>query len=280
MANKHSTLTGLFTDIADAIRVKTGGTDNIVADEFPEAIAAIDTQEDLDPELATQDDLIAQIAVALEGKTGVSGGSSVTIGEATQVATDTSITIADLIGKDNVILMYMDDCSRPSNAMADSGIVNIIIHDRLYSYVVHYSNGLLSSANDGCINYDKTTGCIDYISSVIEKFIAGKYMYVAWSGDTPVIITFIIHDYLGNTTSYQAEEGMSWGEWVNSSYNTGGYKLGSEKVNGLTGTGFEVLDSQGGCYLEYTSGSNILSAVSCDQIIANVEYMCTGGDLG
>ena len=76
MANKNTTLTGLFTNIADAIREKTGGTESIVADNFPEAIAAIDTQEDLDPELATQDDLIAKIAVALEGKTGASGGGS------------------------------------------------------------------------------------------------------------------------------------------------------------------------------------------------------------
>lgn len=70
MANNHSTLTDLFTDIADAIREKTGGTETIIADNFPEVIAAIDTQEDLDPELATQDDLITQIAMALEGKIG------------------------------------------------------------------------------------------------------------------------------------------------------------------------------------------------------------------
>lgn len=43
MANNHSTLTGLFTDIADAIRVKTGGTESIVADAFPEAISMIET---------------------------------------------------------------------------------------------------------------------------------------------------------------------------------------------------------------------------------------------
>ena len=41
MANTHSTLTSLFTDIADAIRGKTKGTAKIVADNFPEAIAAI-----------------------------------------------------------------------------------------------------------------------------------------------------------------------------------------------------------------------------------------------
>lgn len=38
MANKHSSLTALFTDIADAIREKTGDTASIVADDFPDVI--------------------------------------------------------------------------------------------------------------------------------------------------------------------------------------------------------------------------------------------------
>lgn len=42
MANEHENLTSLFTDIADAIREKTGGTDAIVADQFPTAIAGIE----------------------------------------------------------------------------------------------------------------------------------------------------------------------------------------------------------------------------------------------
>lgn len=41
MANNHATLTALFTDIADAIRAKTGKTGKIVADNFPSEIAAI-----------------------------------------------------------------------------------------------------------------------------------------------------------------------------------------------------------------------------------------------
>ena len=41
MANNHSNLTSLFTDIADAIRSKTGGSDPIIADQFPEAIEGI-----------------------------------------------------------------------------------------------------------------------------------------------------------------------------------------------------------------------------------------------
>ena len=39
----HKTLTALFTAIADAIRAKTGQTTDIVADDFPEAIAEINT---------------------------------------------------------------------------------------------------------------------------------------------------------------------------------------------------------------------------------------------
>ena len=41
MPNTHETLTSLFSDIADAIRAKTGDTADIVADDFPDAIAEI-----------------------------------------------------------------------------------------------------------------------------------------------------------------------------------------------------------------------------------------------
>lgn len=43
MANKHTSLKALFTDIADAIRGKTGDTGQIVADDFPKAISEIET---------------------------------------------------------------------------------------------------------------------------------------------------------------------------------------------------------------------------------------------
>lgn len=43
MANAHTTLSGLFSAIANAIRGKTGGTDSLVADSFPDAIGGIVT---------------------------------------------------------------------------------------------------------------------------------------------------------------------------------------------------------------------------------------------
>lgn len=45
MANNHSTLTSLFSDIADSIREKTGDATTIVADEFPTAIDEISAVE-------------------------------------------------------------------------------------------------------------------------------------------------------------------------------------------------------------------------------------------
>lgn len=41
MPNTHTTLTSLFSDIADAIRSKTGNSETIIADNFPTAIATI-----------------------------------------------------------------------------------------------------------------------------------------------------------------------------------------------------------------------------------------------
>ena len=83
MANKHENLTSLFTDIADAIREKTSGISTLVADDFPEAIRAINTSEDLSAEIAAQeekliaqDTLISNMMTALEGKAG--GGNTKT----------------------------------------------------------------------------------------------------------------------------------------------------------------------------------------------------------
>lgn len=55
--------------------------------------------------------------------------------------------------------------------------------------------------------------------------------YGAWQSSAPTLISFTIAG-----TSYQAEEGMTWEQWVNSSYNTGNFALNGSYVwdrNGL-----------------------------------------------
>ena len=64
------TLTELFTNIANAIRAKTGSTEPIIAEDFPSAIEAIEAgnTEDLDVEITEQEGLIEQIQTMLEDK--------------------------------------------------------------------------------------------------------------------------------------------------------------------------------------------------------------------
>lgn len=47
MPNTHSTLAGLFADIANSIRAKTGSNEAIIADNFPSAIDSIPSGADL-----------------------------------------------------------------------------------------------------------------------------------------------------------------------------------------------------------------------------------------
>lgn len=84
-------LSELFTNIADAIRTKTGSSEPIVAMDFPETINNIPVTN-LESELATQDELIDQIYEALdnisEGGGSTGGGSNVDLNVITATAPD------------------------------------------------------------------------------------------------------------------------------------------------------------------------------------------------
>ena len=95
MSQNHNTLTGLFSDIADAIRAKTGGSSQIVADDFPTAIANIlsgpaRTSADLEVSGAT---VTAPAGVySSDASKSVASGSATT--PATTISSSPTITVS------------------------------------------------------------------------------------------------------------------------------------------------------------------------------------------
>lgn len=76
--------------------------------------------------------------------------------------------------------------------------------------------------SSGTISYTPASWCSSMLSYTGGTFRSDPSInttyYGAWTQTTPTLINFTIAG-----TSYQAEEGMTWEEWCNSSYNTGEY---------------------------------------------------------
>ena len=82
-----------------------------------------------------------------------------------------------------------------------------------------------------------------------------------------LMISFTVHDnYDQTTTTYQAEEGMTWGEWVASSYNTDGYTVQHfDDVGDIVVCDFAVITIQGANGYIYPSPE--------DMVLADQEYI-------
>lgn len=93
----HTTLSSLFTAIANAIRAKTGGTAQIVADNFPGAIEGIQTGVDTSDATATAADIAWNKTAYVNGVKVWGNHKCPTLASMTNDATATSNDIA--VGK-------------------------------------------------------------------------------------------------------------------------------------------------------------------------------------
>ena len=74
-------------------------------------------------------------------------------------------------------------------------------------------------------------------------------------------------------TTYQAEEGMTWQEWVNSSYNTYGCTIEGSSVKGKGNNGLPT-------YIYINQNLNLTLVSSTDSIIKNATYEDAAGGAG
>lgn len=74
-------------------------------------------------------------------------------------------------------------------------------------------------------------------------------------------------------TTYQAEEGMTWQEWVNSSYNTYGCTIEGSSVKGKGNNGSPT-------YIYINQNLNLTLVSSTDSIIKNATYEDAAGGAG
>lgn len=134
-------------------------------------------------------------------------------------------------------------CKTPNNRVYIGYEVTTTINEAAY-------NAVKNSGLDGIIVHtvdDETrlNEIIPYIAGFITNdilpFTATTTTVEVYDGSVSFLITFTIEG-----VEYQAEEGMTWGEWCDSEYNTDGYWISGGYDDTLVSSDFiRVLDNEG-----------------------------------
>ena len=257
----------------DGINWTTGTTETVINNTSGNDVTeeTVQATKLLDDELATQDDLIAQIAAALEGKSVPSVPEVIKVNSITTsgdydssdyhgdyyAAIDASGNLLlSVIGgaSTNYESIYFNCISLPSGVS--------LVNQTYYSYASMPAQSLytailrgLTTSVDIALNFNAVNTDNDFTKCEVT--------ITSPSLPSVSIITFTI--YRGNTYTYQAEEGMTWEEWVNSSYNIDGYTIGSSTYDNN-----HIYDKETGqeavCEADYTE------VTATDVIVANYAY--------
>lgn len=107
------------------------------------------------------------------------GGSAVVTGE---ITVSGSLVIPEIIGKENVLLSFMDNATLDSigGSQGVAYVWSVFIANDSVLYCIQYNETNLSAYNDNLLIYDKATGAINFNQPYNELFYPGKYRYVAW----------------------------------------------------------------------------------------------------
>lgn len=125
----------------------------------------------------------------------------------------------------------------------------------------------LSSASS-----QKTTGYLNILSSDIDPHSSGNRAYgfsVRPVEDDNIQMDVIMISFTIQNESYQAESGMTWFEWVNSEYNTGGYyvEASTQYVKNNNSTSSKVLSYNG-----------LSAVISNENLAGGVNYRYGAGE--
>lgn len=127
MSARHTTLASLFSDIADAIRAKTGGTATIAADNFDTAIASIPT----DPSgscTATDNDILSP-------KTAYAGGTL-------RIGTIPTKTDSDITSSNGIVTIPAGYYAQQYTKQGDpTGDANMTSGAQMLSGITAYARG-------------------------------------------------------------------------------------------------------------------------------------------
>ena len=152
MPNTYTTLSGLFSAIANAVRAKTGGTSSIAADDFPTAISGISTGEEANLQSKSVAPSTSLQSVAAD--TGYDGLSSVSVSAVTS-AIDSDITAGNI--KSGVEILGVtgtytgEEANLQSKSVAPSTSLQSVAADTGYDGLSSVSVSAVTSAIDANI---------------------------------------------------------------------------------------------------------------------------------
>lgn len=199
------------------------------------------------------------------------GGSQPQLNAPTISITDSTLTITNPTSNGDFVTAYKvyteygyvatvtETTVDLTTIITENGTYNVFVtcvgtnfEDSIASNAVSWTYTRLATPQN--VTADGTTVSWDEVENATsyEIYADGVSIGTVDATPTPTLISFTI-----DGTTYQAEEGMTWEQWVASSYNTGGFYISTGKVT--SADGYFVATGKPTSYID-ESPSNIIES--------------------